>query len=845
MNERSDMTAVPIRVLLVEDNPDDARLVRGRLERAPGLACSVDHVVGLREARAHLRDGLPPDIVLLDLSLPDSAGVDTVRDVVDAAPEVPVIVLTGSADEHLPIETLRSGAQDYLSKDAASERALSRVIRHAIERARRERELIGRSDLRESEVRFRVALRNTPIIVSTVDRQLRYTWLYNPHPGFQAESCIGKRDDELAPPEHVAELMDLKQEVLDSGRGRRREVRVKVGPTAHHYDVTAEPLRDASGEVTGVAVAASDITERKRTVQHREFLARVGPVLSSSLDYEEMLRFVTRLAVPELADWCVVDVLTEDGRLQSVQTAAADARKEELLHSMLELHPHTTSPEQHPVGAVLRGGKGRLLQEITPEMLDRVAQSQSHREILQELAPVSSMVVPLVAHDRTLGAITLTAAESGRRFDEVDLDLAEEVGRRCALAVWNAHLHREVRRAREQVTRLQRATAALAEALTVEEVMEVAVKHGMEAVHATSGSLVVVDDAGCELAILRSAGLPGDVVDGLPDESPSPLCGAVRSGKPLFFDSKEAFVRAYPGRGASMARQLAGSLAVIPLLRRRQPAGALVFGFESWRTISTSERELLLAIVRQSGQALERADLFEREREAVLARDEVLGIVAHDLRNPLSAINMYAELLEHALPPDADARKYGEMVRKVCEQADRLIQDLLDVGRVEAGHLRVQRRPLPADRLVGQAVEMLRATAIDAGIAFDAEIIGQPPLVSADPDRIAQVLSNLVGNALKFTPRGGRVKLQIEPGANEVLFTVSDTGPGIAPEHREHLFDRFWQADKATRTGAGLGLPIARGIVEAHGGRIWAENEVDSGSRFTFTLPAAGPPAVE
>jgi DNA-binding NarL/FixJ family response regulator/anti-sigma regulatory factor (Ser/Thr protein kinase) len=247
------------------------------------------------------------------------------------------------------------------------------------------------------------------------------------------------------------------------------------------------------------------------------------------------------------------------------------------------------------------------------------------------------------------------------------------------------------------------------------------------------------------------------------------------------------------------------------------------------------------AIARQSALALERALLYEREHQAVRARDEVLGVVAHDLRNPLGAINLYAHLAEDSLPESE--RHNARSIYALVEQVSRLIQDLLDVSRLEAGQLRVEPQPvLPAD-LFKIAADMFGLNAASQGITLAIELAGEPPLVMADPGRIDQVLSNLVGNALRFTARGGRITLRAAPQQNEVVFTVLDTGTGIAPEHLPHLFDRFWQAEKTSRAGAGLGLAIARGIVEAHRGRIWVESEEGSGSAFHFTLPCAGPAA--
>ncbi|HEX6369114.1 MAG TPA: HAMP domain-containing sensor histidine kinase, partial [Longimicrobium sp.] len=216
----------------------------------------------------------------------------------------------------------------------------------------------------------------------------------------------------------------------------------------------------------------------------------------------------------------------------------------------------------------------------------------------------------------------------------------------------------------------------------------------------------------------------------------------------------------------------------------------------------------------------------------------VLGVVSHDLRNPLTAIllNVDAALASGVLPQAA--RDAMEGVVRSAEAMDRMIQDLLDVARIEAGQLRMETAPCAPADLVGEAVGLMERLAEERMIRL-VPAVDDCPRVRADRDRVLQVFSNLVGNALKFTPPGGVVTVGAAPEEGAVRFWVRDTGPGIAPEDVERLWDPFWQADgPARRSGAGLGLPIVRGIVEAHGGRVWVESQPGAGTTFGFTLQA-------
>jgi signal transduction histidine kinase len=179
------------------------------------------------------------------------------------------------------------------------------------------------------------------------------------------------------------------------------------------------------------------------------------------------------------------------------------------------------------------------------------------------------------------------------------------------------------------------------------------------------------------------------------------------------------------------------------------------------------------------------------------------------------------------------------MMRRAAERMNRLIHDLLDIKHIEQGRLSVDPRVEMMSAIVRETVEMLRPLADAQALALETEVPDELPKVLADAPRIQQVLSNLVGNAIKFTPRGGRITLRAESELSEVRLAVTDTGVGIPADQLPHVFGRFWQGARTDRRGIGLGLSIARGIVEAHRGRIWVESRLGEGSTFYFTVPVA------
>jgi PAS domain S-box-containing protein len=238
----------------------------------------------------------------------------------------------------------------------------------------------------------------------------------------------------------------------------------------------------------------------------------------------------------------------------------------------------------------------------------------------------------------------------------------------------------------------------------------------------------------------------------------------------------------------------------------------------------------------------EQMELHKRLQLAVRARDDTVGVVAHDLRNPVSAVKMLAQavLTREERSLTAEGTEQLVLIREAAQQMDRLIQDLLDITRVETGRLSLDLQPVTTVALLEGALRTLRPLVESAGHELVVDLPSTLPSVNADPERIGQVLSNLVGNGIKFTPRGGRITVAADAAASDVRVSVSDTGIGITAEHLPHIFDRFWQASHSNirSKGAGLGLPIAQGIVRAHGGQLTATSVPGKGSVFSFTLPA-------
>jgi signal transduction histidine kinase len=242
------------------------------------------------------------------------------------------------------------------------------------------------------------------------------------------------------------------------------------------------------------------------------------------------------------------------------------------------------------------------------------------------------------------------------------------------------------------------------------------------------------------------------------------------------------------------------------------------------------------AAVRIGRVDAEQARMLAEAQAAAAARDDLLAVVSHDLRSPLNAIVLACDALEGIHGDAPDQRRYIGAIRRASQRAERLLRDLLDVARIESGGLRLECRPVSAKAILDQTRSDHEIVARDAGAQLVVDITADPGQVFADRDRILQVLANLVGNSIKHAA-GAPIRLEARADADGVELVVADRGPGIVPDQLPHIFYRFWQGRSKRRGGAGLGLTIAKGIVEAHGGQIEVTSEVGQGTRFTVRLP--------
>jgi len=720
------------------------------------------------------------------------------------------------------------------------------------------------------------------------------------------------------------------QEAVE-GRGEvRAEFRLRHADGSWRY-VQAVGILDPG--LGGVVATYRDVTEARKASAAQRFLYEAGRQLASSLDYESTLASVARLAVPEIADWCVVDLVDGDGNLKRVAAAHFDPAREQWAVEMAARY----QPTEPGTRDALRAGESRLVSEITEEMLSASISDPSYLDELKSAGLRSGMTVPLIARGHRLGVVTFLTAESGRRLDERDLAVAEELAILAALAIENARLYQAAEHSRARLQDLfMMAPAIIAVSRGPDQVFELVNPKfvellgerdfvGREAREAIpeadrqgvldladhvfrTGRPFVADEMRVELV-----GGDGKLREGYFNFVIQPtrdLNGAIDGTMVHAIEVTEqaqartAIERFAAERNAMLAQMAEGVVIVDPTgtVTFMNDAAARMYGgrtlgynaLEMPESLTISERsgdvteidQTPLARALRFGETVEnsevrvrRADgsqvILQRSAAPVCAengtlvgavmtvrdvtalrtieeqKSEFLTAAAHDLRTPLTTIKGLAQYLESRGRRDGHEpiAQHRDALRRIDSSASRmsdLIDEMLDVTRT------AMNQPVPLKRRRTDIVRLVRTVAAELAETSRGHRVLVEPSVDRltglwDPVRLARCISNLINNAIRYSPDGGDVRVSIDRSAGEngpgAVIGVHDRGVGIAEEDLPRIFDRFYRGRNVAGkiSGTGIGLAGARYIVQEHGGTIGVETEPDAGTTFTIRLPLRPP----
>ena len=453
--------------------------------------------------------------------------------------------------------------------------------------------------------------------------------------------------------------------------------------------------------------------------------------------------------------------------------------------------------------------------------------------------------------------ITVGRAAPGR-FGEAQVELLRVFADQAVIAIENVRLFKELQTRTSELSRsvaelqaLGEVSRAVSRTLDLDTVLATIASRAVQLSATDAGTIWEYDEAGEEfrlraapnledeiVAVLRGTPLRrGEGTVGRLADTRAPIQVADISGNP-----------AYRGRLDVMVRSGYRAILSLPLLREDQLIGALTVNAKTPREFPPAVVDLLTTFATQSALAIQNARLFreieEKSRELEAAsrhKSEFLANMSHELRTPLNAIIGFSEVLSEGMFGDVN-EKQTEYLGDILDSGRHLlslINDILDLSKIEAGRMELELTVFNLPQALEDALILIRERVTRRGIALHKAVDPELGAIRADERKVKQVVLNLLSNALKFTPEGGRIEVKATPTDGAVEISVSDTGIGIAPEDQEAVFEEFRQvggADKKAE-GTGLGLALCRKFVELHGGRIWVESRVGAGSRLTFTLP--------
>jgi signal transduction histidine kinase len=626
-------------------------------------------------------------------------------------------------------------------------------------------------------------------------------------------------------------------------------------------DAPSPPPAGGVSEVKALGTALADAAQRQREIETERvellaraeagrersaLLAETTTLLASSLDYETTLRRLAPLLVPRLADLCVVDVVDDGGEIRRVVAAHADPAKQEAARTLAAHHSPGRGTD-HPVARVLRSGRPELAGEISGDALEAMAPDAAQRELAHAMAYASYLVVPLTARGRTLGAISLISAGSGRRYTAEDVPLAEDMARRAALAIDNARLYRES----EARLRAAEAVAEVGGFLNQTLDAEVVGRRIADSVRGLLGlsasTFSRVDPRTLEMTVVTSSGSP---VRGFEPGTVLPAgttaAGlAVRERRPVttldVIDDPRIVLT--PEQRAQLGETSFRAVLAVPLLSHERVIGVLALADHPGRAFGSEELLLAQGFAEQAALALENARLYAEAREANRAKDEFLATLSHELRTPLTAMLGWVRMLQGGTLDAATSARALQVIDRNTKLQAQLIDDLLDVSRIVTGKLGLDLKAVDVGMVVEAAVEAVAPGAHAKAVTLERHLDPAAGPVWADRHRLQQVVWNLLSNAIKFTESGGFVGVHLAREDPWVVIRVEDTGHGIAPDFLPFIFDRFRQADSTTTRahgGLGLGLAIVHHLVTLHRGRVTAESAGPGrGAAFTVRIPLA------
>ncbi len=573
--------------------------------------------------------------------------------------------------------------------------------------------------------------------------------------------------------------------------------------------------------ITDVTGLLADVIEDRKHSGQQERLAKlyeVSRVIGSSLDLQTVLDQVMD-AIIQLtrAERGFLMLLDEDNHL-AVQVAR-NFDQENVGSESFTLSRTITS-------RVLEGGSP----VVTTNAQEDPRFSSSQSIVAQALRSI--MATPLRARGQIIGVIYVDNRLRSGLFSDADLDMLDAFAGQAAVAIDNARLFRETDKALaarvEELTMLGWIDRQLNETLDLQNTMRQTLEWSIRVCSAENGTLAIYDPEGDSWRVAAAMGKTAPLHEGDPVDGMLPFFDFIQSA----ITSQDAQFKPLGVNG------VASALFCVPIRRENNVVALALFGSLSADAFTEESRRLVKRVAERAAIALENGRLYEAVRAANLAKSEFVSIVAHELKNPMTSIGGYTDLLKVAGPVTERQEQFIATIKNVVNRMRLLVQDLSDISRIESGHLRIEIKPVSVQEVVDAALEATVPEIEQRGHHLMLHIDPVLGLVSADRDRLIQVLVNLLSNAYKYTPEGGTIRVEAAKRDEHAAFSVQDNGVGMSPEQIAKLGTKFWRADNGLgQPGTGLGFAITRNLIDVMGGTLDIQSEPGRGSTFTFELP--------
>ncbi len=589
-------------------------------------------------------------------------------------------------------------------------------------------------------------------------------------------------------PEDQKKAWRLWRKSLRTGEPYEIEYRLKNGKTGEYrwFLGRALPIRDEKGKIVRWFGTCTDIHTQRMAVESQRFLAEASKLLAATLDTKKVLQRVAQLAVPQIADWISIE-LYDGHSVELGAVAHVDPEKIKWARKLRKERPVDMS-ENTGLPHVLKTGESVLYPLITEEMIQAAVKSEEELRIIREIGFTSVMIVPITAHKKVIGAVQFVSTDSKKQFNSDDLQMATELAGRISLSMENALLYSEIRQREKQF-----------QALYDSNIIGVAYA-------GADGTVISANEAFFSI-IGYTRGEFNKRTIKWPKLIP-PEYKEVESKKlQELYETGVAspFEKEYIRKDGSQVPVIVGKAL---LDKKKQTSISFVL------------------------------DITERKK-LEQRKDEFLGIASHELKTPLTSIKGYVQILERIIQEMGDdkARVLVSKTNTYIDKLNSLIVDLLDVSKIQAGKLQFNLERFDFSQLVKESVQAIQPTTqhkVTLKSSVKAEITG-------DRHRIEQVLSNLLTNAIKYSPMGREVIVTMSKDDSYVQIDIQDFGIGIEEQYQRKLFQRFYRVEASAKqfSGLGIGLYISSEIITRHGGRIWLESAPGVGSTFHFTLPLA------